>query len=111
VAKASWWEWVDGSRPFFWRWPIECRDVIQDGLNLWTKGMLPHFKCSQPPDKDGCMRAMMTVKLSTVQDCRYVAPGRVDSLTWFFMVPKGDNDIWMVYNGSKSGLNDILWVP
>ncbi len=31
------------------------------------------------------------------------------SLTSFFTVPKGDNDVQVVYNGTRSGLNDSLW--
>jgi hypothetical protein len=29
----------------------------------------------------------------------------------FFSVPKGDDNVRMVYNGSESGLNDAIWVP
>jgi hypothetical protein len=32
-------------------------------------------------------------------------------LTSFFMVPKGDKDVQIVYNGTKSGLKDCLWAP
>jgi hypothetical protein len=32
-------------------------------------------------------------------------------LTDFFSVPKGLDDIRLVYNGTSSGLNDVLWVP
>jgi len=35
----------------------------------------------------------------------------VKSLTFCFAVPKGESDIHMVYNGTKSGLNNSLWVP
>lgn len=33
------------------------------------------------------------------------------SLTRFFAVQKGEDDIRMVYNGTASGLNDVLWAP
>ena len=33
------------------------------------------------------------------------------SLTAFFPVEKGDDDIRMVYDGSVNGLNDAMWVP
>jgi hypothetical protein len=33
------------------------------------------------------------------------------SLMDFFCVPKGNDDIQIVYNGTSSGLNDVLWVP
>jgi hypothetical protein len=53
----------------------------------------------------------MREKLKAVWDRRYITPGFVKSLTSFFSVPKGDDDVRMVYNGSKSGLNDLIWVP
>lgn len=33
----------------------------------------------------------------------------VYSLTHFFAVLKGEDDIWMVYNGTKISLNGALW--
>jgi hypothetical protein len=37
--------------------------------------------------------------------------GFVKSLTLFFSVPKEEDDVWMVYNGTESALNDSTWVP
>jgi hypothetical protein len=53
----------------------------------------------------------MKKKLEKVRQLRYIVPGQVTSLTSFFAVPKGDEDIRMVYNGTKSGLNDSMWAP
>jgi hypothetical protein len=50
-------------------------------------------------------------KLQNVQSKGYIAPGEVNSLTSYFAVPKGDDDIRMVYDASASGLNAGLWVP
>ena len=38
-------------------------------------------------------------------------PGLVLALTSFFDVPKGKDDIRMVYDGTVSGLNRALWAP
>jgi hypothetical protein len=35
----------------------------------------------------------------------------VVSLTSFFGVDKGETDVCMVYDASKSGLNDVIWAP
>ncbi len=40
-----------------------------------------------------------------------MAEGHVKALPSFFTVPKGDNNVQVVYNGTKSGLNDCLWAP
>jgi hypothetical protein len=47
----------------------------------------------------------------TVFARRYFEYGLILSLTSFFLVSKGDTDIWMVYNGTSSGMNTHLWVP
>ena len=36
--NSTWWLWSDGSRPFFWRWPVEYQGAIRDGLPLWLRG-------------------------------------------------------------------------
>ena len=37
--------------------------------------------------------------------------GITRSFMHFVSVPKGDDDIRMVYDGSRSGLNQVLWAP
>ena len=53
----------------------------------------------------------MAKKLLKVQDRKYVKPGYVSSLTGYFCVPKGLDDIRMVYDATKCGLNDSVWAP
>lgn len=50
-------------------------------------------------------------KIERVRRLRYMCPGAVHSLTSFFAVPKGEQNIRMVYDEMKSGLNDSLWAP
>jgi hypothetical protein len=51
------------------------------------------------------------LKLEKVRARGYLEEGHVHALTSFFIVPKGDRDVRVVYNGTKSGLNDCLWAP
>ena len=53
----------------------------------------------------------MRTKLQGVRSKGCIIKGDVFSLTSFFAVPKGDSDIRMVYDGTKSGLNGMLWAP
>jgi hypothetical protein len=62
-------------------------------------------------EKDAATKKKVVDKISKVRKRKYIAPGFVASLTDFFSVPKGDRDIRVVYNGTSSGLNDVLWVP
>jgi hypothetical protein len=41
----------------------------------------------------------------------YIAMGEVKLLIFSFDLPKGLDDISMVYDGTKSGLNAALWDP
>jgi hypothetical protein len=61
--------------------------------------------------RDPKIKEKVIEKLQKVRMRRYIANGYVVSLTSFFDVPKGDDDIRLVYDGSVGGLNDSLWVP
>ena len=41
----------------------------------------------------------------------YLDMGHVSSFVPFFWVPKENKDVYVVYNGSKSGANDCMRVP
>jgi hypothetical protein len=56
-------------------------------------------------------RGKISKKLENVRSMGYIAPGRVSSLTSFFAVDKGESDIRMVYDATKSGFNDAIWAP
>lgn len=50
-------------------------------------------------------------KSGKVGDKRYIEPGFVLILTRFFAVPKGEENVRMVYNDSISSMNSKLWAP
>ena len=53
-------------------------------------------------------------KLQKVLDRKYIEVVRdadVKSYMFMFDVPKGDSDVQMVYDGSKSGFNYATWAP
>ena len=53
----------------------------------------------------------MRKKLEKVRKFGYLAPGPIKYFTSFFAVPKGGDDIRMVYDGTRSGLNAAMWAP
>jgi len=109
--RSTWWEWTDGSRPFHWRWPQWYRSIIRDGLPIYFRKRPPNWKKPQSDDKRPDVKAKVVRKLGKVRARRYIDSGHVTSLTSFFAVPKGEDDIRMVYDGTASGLNDAMWVP
>jgi hypothetical protein len=111
--RASWWGWDAGSALFFLRWLKEFLKEAHDGTPVRISGMLPiiRYRKPQQAERDPLKQTKIEEKLESVRYQGYVKPGPVVSLTSFFCVDKGHTDIRMVYNASKSGLNDVVWVP
>ena len=112
LANSSWWSWDQGSTLFFWRWPARHRKAIRDGTKLFVKReLLPHYFKRQLWPSDQSQRAKMAEKIEKVRSRGYILPGEVNSLTGFFAVPKGEDDIRIVYDATACGLNAALWAP
>jgi hypothetical protein len=111
-TRATWFEWSDGSTPVHWRWPAWYQPVARDGLPVWFREAPKQWRRPQPPGATEQIHERMKEKLSKVRDRRYVKPSsEIQSLISFFAVPKGEDDVRMVYDGTKSGLNECIWVP
>jgi hypothetical protein len=111
AMEAVWWEWTMGSRLFFWRLPQAHREAVRDGYPPYFQGTPPSYRRPQPFERDANVRAKVREKLSTVRKKGYITKGSVKSLTSYFAVPKGEHDVRMVYDASKSNLNKSLWAP
>jgi hypothetical protein len=85
---------------------------VRDGTRLWIhEDKLPKYRRPQRDVSEVTMKKAMVQKLLKVQKRRYFEEGLVEALTSFFAVPKGEEDIRMVYEGTASGLNEALWAP
>jgi hypothetical protein len=112
ALSATFWEWDDGSTIIFWRWPKEFRRELRDGLLVWYRERdLPSYWGRQRWPEDRHQRKQLEEKVLKVVARRYIVPGYVKSLTSFFAVPKGTDDIRVVYDATKSGLNAAIWTP
>jgi hypothetical protein len=111
AMAADWWDWTQGSWPFFWRWPMAHQREARDGYKQFIERDLPQYKRPQPFETDPTVRTAVRNKLATVRDMGCLSKGSVASLTLYFCVPKGDQDIRMVYDATKSKLNSCLWAP
>jgi hypothetical protein len=110
-GRSSWWEWCEGSRLHFWRWPEDYFKTARDDVQPWLSLPLPKWLVPQRVERDPHLRSAMRNKPDKIRRLGYIEPGEVRSLTSFFSVLKGDKDIRMVYDGTKSGLNDAMWAP
>jgi hypothetical protein len=93
LSGASWWAWDNGSCPIHWRWPLEYQEIIRDGLPVHFLQEMKPYRVPQGDEKDVGMKAQLVEKLQKARDQRYIAPGRVVSLTAFFGVKKGEDDV------------------
>ena len=72
----------------------------------------PDYTEAQPRHRDKLTKRFVEEKLQKVLDRGYLDNDEIAiSLTSYFDVPKGEDDIRMVYDGTKCGLNDSVWVP
>lgn len=111
AADATWWSWDAGSRPFFWRWPSDYLEVSRIGVEVWFDGCVQPWTRKQRGAKSLEGKNLVKMKLDTIQKKNYIESGHIKSLMSFFDVPKGEDNIRMVYDGSASGLNGNLWAP
>ena len=103
VNLATVWKWNGGSRLFFWRWG-EFINEARDGAKTFIQGPLPNCKEKQSVSKDERIWSLVQNKLRDVRREGYIAAEKaeVKSVTSFFDVPKGPQDIRMVYNATSS---------
>jgi hypothetical protein len=111
IANCEWWDWKVGSAPIHWKWPEWYQKIIQSGLPVWFKEAPKAWLRPQAKIRTQVEHDLIKRKIAKVRNRGYVESGEIDSLISFFAVPKGMNDIRMVYDGTASGLNDAIWVP
>jgi hypothetical protein len=66
---------------------------------------------AQRAERDPRIKEQVTKKLSKFVQRGYLAPGSIQSLIKYFPVAKGEDDVRMVFDGSKLGLNSAIWAP
>jgi len=95
----------------FWRWPEQYQADVRDGQPHFLVGDGKPFKRPQKAPRSEEDRKRVSAKVNSVRQKRYIAPGWVVSLIHFFYVPKGPDDIRIVYNGAGCRLNKVIWAP
>ncbi len=111
VAQTVFWDWHGGSRLFFWCWPSELRNWARDGHPIYVTGELPSYRRLQPAEPDTQLKPKVKQKLEKFIDRGYPKLGSVASLISYFTVPKRESDVRLVFNGTKSWLNEVIWAP
>mmetsp|Transcript_5392 Transcript_5392/g.8275 ORF Transcript_5392/g.8275 Transcript_5392/m.8275 type:complete len:90 (-) Transcript_5392:62-331(-) len=61
--RSTWWEWTDGSRPFYWRWPEWYRTRIRDGVKIFLRKRPPKWRRPQSDVKKAEVKRKVVQKL------------------------------------------------
>lgn len=111
ACRSTYWEWPGGSTLFFWCWPLSQKKYTREGYPIQITGPLPCYKVPLCREQHPTVCKQMRKKLQFVRNRRYTQNAYAASLTSYFSVLKGQYDIRMVCNATKSGLNKVIWVP
>ena len=84
---------------------------IRDGNEPWVSGKLPAYNARDKSIADSVKRQQVQSKVDKIRKTQYIDEGPVISTIDVFDVPKGSDDIRLVYNGTSCGLNDVIWAP
>ena len=115
ARNSTWFEWNDGSRLFFWRWPPDLQREARDGSPV-CHHYIPPRRCDArvPSDVEPWMAAMVNDKLRKFFRRRHIIPfprrlTRVPIV--YFPVKKGEEDIRMVWSETEQGITDSVFAP
>lgn len=84
---------------------------MTDGGRFWISDKLPKSWDSQKCPSKKSQKETLLKKVAKVIEKGYLVNGKVKNLTGFFAVPKGKDDIRVVYDVSAYMLNSSLWAP
>jgi hypothetical protein len=103
-THTNWFEFNVGSRLVHFRFPERYRKEARD--------VKVFFERPGPTTQKKPIRVKTKEKISKVLKRRYLLPSDslVKSNIKCFAVPKGDNDIRMVYDATANKLNEAVWV-
>ena len=110
----NWFEYNAGSRLIHFRFPERYRNMARDGVEVYFERPGPTTRDAQPVVSDPKLKEMAKSKISKVVKRRYlrtVGLGSIKSLIKYFAVPKGDDDIRLVYDATANRLNECVWAP
>jgi hypothetical protein len=112
TSHTSWFEYHAGSRLVHFRFPPLYRTMARDGVPVWFKHPGPTTREAQPLISDPAIQAKAKEKIGKVVRRRYLVTMDIiiKLLIKYFAVPKGDDDVRIVYNTTANRLNECAWV-
>ena len=119
VERTDFFEYHGGSKTHYFRFPIYYRRLVRDGWPVHFEKPGPSkpsrvLQQTQPHFPDPGVREILKKKVFKVRRRRYIIATTLEdleSIIRYFGVPKGEDDVRIVYDATASGLNDCVWSP
>ncbi len=110
ATHTNWFEFHDGLHLVHLRFPIRYCEMARDGVPVFSEQPGPTTHEFQLPMADEKTRAMAKDKNLKVIKQRYLLSTgiKVKLLIKYFAVPKGEDDIRLVYNAMANKLNECV---
>ena len=111
--NSTFWDWSAGSALIFWRWPPESCSWARNGFPINVADVLPNnLRSPWPCPASLKQKKWAKLRKFFVKSYICITPWSwVKNVTEFFGVPKGEDDISIDFNGTKSELTSALWAP
>ena len=112
-VNTSWFDYHAGSTLIHFRFPALYREIARDGVEVFFEKPGPTTRGTQPRISDPKIREMAKEKILKVVKRGYLRTlgTKIKSMIKYFAVPKGEDDIRMVYDATANHLNECVWVP
>ncbi len=112
-VHTSWFEFNAGSRLIFFCFPKQYQKMARDGVRVFFEHPGPTMWEAQPDISNPKLQEMAKEKILKVVKHWYLrmAGTQVKSYIKYFTVPKGEDDIRLVYDAMANRLNKCVWVP
>ena len=107
LMRTDWFEYKAGSKVAHFRFPARYQKLARDGVPIHFDRPGPSTKGAQQKIANPGLKASTKEKIVKVLDRRYLCPTvpPIKSHIKYFAVPKGEDDVRMVYDATANGLN------
>ena len=97
----------------FWRWPSQIRSLVRDGIRPYYVHHLPtNKKKTQSPPADRKTQIWDNFKKAITRGyLTLIDSEEVKNFIDNFHIPKGEEDIRVVLNGTRYGLTKAVFAP
>jgi hypothetical protein len=114
--RSTWWEWTDGSRLYFWRWPECWLEEACDGAKPFhVSWPTPWSVAREIQPETAWHQDKVDEKICKLIERRYLQKPHkgqpIQVAIPYFPVQKGEDDVRVVWSNTENGVNGSIYVP